>query len=498
MPQKKRDEGHELTDIELAALEQRIRESYGNAVEELGKIIEEYFDSFQKRDEEMKKLIGKEINGKVWTAADYKQWRLAQMGRGQRFEALRTKLAERLTRANEVAIAYINDTTPGIYTLNRNYAAYEIESAGKNIAFTLYDEATVKRLVKQTPDLMPYYPAKKALKRGIDLEFGKKQITASVTSGILMGSSTSRIAADLRERIVGMSVESALRAARTAVTAAENGGRQSSYERAAEMGIEMTREWLATKDARTRHAHGMADGQRVAVDEPFIVGGEELMFPGDTSHGASGWNVYNCRCTLLSWIKGHERKQETYPEWLEKKFEEDPEGTALEFKKVARASADKKQWQEYRAIVGNAVPNSLDKFQDLKYTNPKEWNYTKGLKRYKAEVPEATKKDYDNYLAVKAAGVQGKIRVPARPIEVDRLDFNDAHAKRHGCTLEDAKSYIRTSKCSITRKRWDGESVNYYSFDGATYVDSQTMRIKTAYSKKDFDPQTKAVIGVFE
>lgn len=336
------------------------------------------------------------------------------------------------------------------------------------------------------------------MKRGIDLEFGKKQITASVTSGILMGSSTSRIAADLRERIVGMSVDSALRAARTAVTAAENGGRQSSYERAAEMGIEMTREWLATRDARTRHAHGMADGQRVAVDEPFIVGGEELMFPGDTSHGASGWNVYNCRCTLLSWIKGHERKRETYPEWLEKKFEEDPEGTALEFKKVARASADKKQWQEYRAIVGNAVPNSLDKFQDLKYTNPKEWNYTKGLKRYKAEVPEATKKDYDNYLAVKATGVQGTVRVPPASVDVNALEFKDEHGAHHGCSLDDAKHFVSTAKCSIRRKLWDGYHTNYYSIDGATYVQDEVKKINTAFPREKYDADTNRLMGVFE
>lgn len=314
-----RDEGRKLTDIELAELEKRIRESYGKAVNDLREIIDEYFGNFLKRDAEMKKLIGKEINGRVWTEEDYKQWRLAQMGRGQRFEALRAKLADRLTHANEVAIAYINDKTPGIYTLNRNYAAYEIESVGAGVDFTLYDESTVRRLVAERPSLMPYYPVAKAVKRGIDLEYGKKQITACVTSGILMGTSTRKIAADLRTRLVNMSIESALRTARTAVTAAENGGRQASYERAAEMGLEMTREWLSTHDARTRHAHGMADGQRVAVDEPFTVGGEKLMFPGDNSLGASGWNIYNCRCCLISAIKGHERKRETYQEWQRKK-----------------------------------------------------------------------------------------------------------------------------------------------------------------------------------
>ena len=102
--------------------------------------------------------------------------------------ALRDKLAERLTNANEVAISYVNDATPGIYTLNRNYAAYEVSDAGGD--FTLYDEQTVRRLIVEQPDLMPYYPKEKALRRGIDLEFGKKQITNAVTAGILTGRSS--------------------------------------------------------------------------------------------------------------------------------------------------------------------------------------------------------------------------------------------------------------------------------------------------------------------
>lgn len=312
----KRDEGRRLTDAELEALEKRIREMYGGAAKNLQQIIDEYFANFRLRDEEMQKLIGTVVNGREWTEEDYKQWRLAQMGRGQRFEALRDKLAERLTNANEVAISYVNDATPGIYTLNRNYAAYEVSDAGGN--FTLYDEQTVRRLIVEQPDLMPYYPKEKAVRRGIDLEFGKKQITNAVTAGILMGRSSRGIAADLRRRIIDMSVESAIRAARTAVTAAENGGRQATYEKAAEMGIEMQREWIATKDHRTREWHGAADGQRVGVDEAFTVGGEKLMFPGDRSHGASGWNIYNCRCAVKAFVKGHGRKRETYNDWLKR------------------------------------------------------------------------------------------------------------------------------------------------------------------------------------
>lgn len=333
----KRDEGRRLTDAELEALENRIRDMYGNAAKNLRQIIDEYFANFRLRDEEMQKLIGTVVNGREWTEEDYKQWRLAQMGRGERFEALRDKLAERLTNANEVAISYVNDATPGIYTLNRNYAAYEVSDAGGD--FTLYDEQTVRRLIVEQPDLMPYYPKENAVRRGIDLEFGKKQITNAVTAGILMGRSSRGIAADLRRRIIDMSVESAIRAARTAVTAAENGGRQATYEKAAEMGIEMQREWIATKDHRTREWHGRADGQRVGVDEAFTVGGEKLMFPGDRSHGASGWNIYNCRCALKAFVKGHERKRETYSEWL-KRIEEEQKKALTTYEKPVEKSAE--------------------------------------------------------------------------------------------------------------------------------------------------------------
>lgn len=77
-----------------------------------------------------------------------------------------------------------------------------------------------------------------------------------------------------------MNRSSALRTARTAITGAQNAGRQDSYIAAEKMGIKMKREWLATMDNRTRHAHAVLDGQRVGVNEPFKVDGYEIMFPG--------------------------------------------------------------------------------------------------------------------------------------------------------------------------------------------------------------------------
>ena len=293
------DLGHKLTDKELAKLERRIATLYREAGEELQATIYAYFEQFKKRDEEMKALIGTVQNGKEWTEADYKQWRLNQIGRGERYQAMQDKVARRATDANAVAVSYTNDATPGIYSLNRNYAAYTIEQVAGNVGFDLWDEQTVKRLMVEQPDLMPYYPPKRALKRGIDLEYGKKQITKSVTSSILQGKSIKHMADDLQKRITTMSRDSAIRTARTAVTGAQNAGRMDSYAAAEKMGIKLKKEWLATLDARTRHSHAMLDGEQVAQDKKFSNG---CRFPGDPQ--GPPWEIYNCRCTLIAAVDG--------------------------------------------------------------------------------------------------------------------------------------------------------------------------------------------------
>lgn len=289
------DQGHQMTEQELKRLERRISQIYRDARNSLDETVKSYFDSFAEKDQKMKKLVDTEINGKTWTEEDYRQWRLAQIGRGKRFEDLRDKMAERYTQANEVAVSYINDETPNIYSLNRNYSAYTIEQVAGDVGFTMWDESTVRRLIVEDPDVMPYYPPEKALKRGIDLAYGKRQITASVTSGILQGLSVGKIANDLQQRISTMNLASAVRSARTAVTGAQNAGRMDSYAAAQKMGIKLQKEWVATLDSRTRHTHAVVDGEKKNVKQKFSNG---CRFPGDPQGRPE--EVYNCRCTVIA------------------------------------------------------------------------------------------------------------------------------------------------------------------------------------------------------
>jgi len=89
-------------------------------------------------------------------------------------------------------------------------------------------------------------------------------------------------------------VLSSYRAAMISRTESHSAAMQSNFTAAKATGLDMKKEWVAAKNERTRVDHADADGQIVAMDEPFIVGGEPLMMPGDPN-GSAG-NIINCRC----------------------------------------------------------------------------------------------------------------------------------------------------------------------------------------------------------
>ena len=119
-------------------------------------------------------------------------------------------------------------------------------------------------------------------------------IQGVIAEGLQEGLSIPQIIKRLRDRWADLRKSRAERIARTEVVAASNHGSRAG---AKATGLELTKSWLSTPDNRTRADHEEADGQTTALDEPYTVGGEQLMYPGDVSMGASAANVVNCRCT---------------------------------------------------------------------------------------------------------------------------------------------------------------------------------------------------------
>lgn len=116
-------------------------------------------------------------------------------------------------------------------------------------------------------------------------------VRAQLAEGIQKGESVAEIAARVRDT-AGVTTPKALTIARTEVHAAHEAG---SFEQALYVDPHARKEWLATKDERTRPSHREAAGQSRRIGDTFMVGGTTLRFPGDPL-GEAG-EVINCRCT---------------------------------------------------------------------------------------------------------------------------------------------------------------------------------------------------------
>lgn len=67
------------------------------------------------------------------------------------------------------------------------------------------------------------------------------------------------------------------------------------------MGVDVRARWMATLDSRTRDSHRQLDGEAAGDDGRFSNGPR---YPGDPTGPAS--EVWNCRCTLVASIPGHD------------------------------------------------------------------------------------------------------------------------------------------------------------------------------------------------
>ena len=86
----------------------------------------------------------------------------------------------------------------------------------------------------------------------------------------------------------------ALRIARTETTFASG---FAAMRTASQYNFELTKQWIAAKDDRTRKDHRIENGQIVDYNDPFIMNdGSQMMYPGDPKGKPA--QVINCRCTI--------------------------------------------------------------------------------------------------------------------------------------------------------------------------------------------------------
>ena len=56
--------------------------------------------------------------------------------------------------------------------------------------------------------------------------------------------------------------------------------------------------WITVKDKDVRITHVRVDEETIPIEQPFIVGGSQMMYPKDISLGAKANEIINCRCSV--------------------------------------------------------------------------------------------------------------------------------------------------------------------------------------------------------
>lgn len=333
-----RDLGHEWTQEQIDRLERRIRESYREAIDDIQAKMDAFIARFLAKDEELRKRLEAE---KI-TQADYQMWLNGQVFQRKRWQATLDDLTETLARANQLAMEIINDAVPEAFAYNANWATYTIEkqmdargydlnvlprpggklqpvpataAASVSFGFGLYDVNTVKRLLRDEPNLLP--PSRVDIPK--DKRWNMGNITRQIMQGIVQGESLEQVAQRLT-KVADMNIDSARTHARTAMTGAQNAGRLESWLAIEKRtGIPMEKEWIATLDGITREAHGRADGQRRPLREAFDLTFKgrayKLMYPCEPS--GAPCMVYNCRCDMRAQLAD-------FPDENAKRRDDDP------------------------------------------------------------------------------------------------------------------------------------------------------------------------------
>ncbi|MDD4689062.1 MAG: phage minor head protein [Eubacteriales bacterium] len=226
--------------------------------------------------------------------------------------------------------------------------------AGINMSFVFLDPRLVEVAVLGTTDLWKkisktfdrYGPLKNFLPQYgslKDLLYTNKiqnlaKVQQTITQGFIQGYSNKVMANNIQGIMNNFSYQ-AERIARTeSARTADIGARMATLDAEAQ-GVDIKRQWYATRDGKTRDAHITLDGQRVKPDEPFVYAGMESMGIGQWPE--IGLNA-NCRCAILDIVNDEEpqlmraRKNPTDPE--------DKENVVMEFKSYNK-------WAEENGLV---------------------------------------------------------------------------------------------------------------------------------------------------
>lgn len=320
-----------------------------------------------------------------------------------------------------------------------------------------------------------------------------EKLQETITSGLMAGTNSRKMAIELQD-LTDQGKHAAERLVRTETTYVCNSSEIESYK---ECGIEKY-VFVATLDLRTSKVCREHDKKIYEVSK--AVPGENL--PPLHPYCRSTTIAYKDEETLNN-LRRRARDPKTgktyvlpnnmsYDEWYKKYVIEKygPRQAKIFEKMIKNKSSDKEQYKRYRETLGKEVPNSFDKFQEVKYNESDKWNNLKSnyskINRFNKIVKESAD------LHIKGEVIKDIDRIDLKDYKFADLHINSE--RNHNVTKDMAQDYINNAV--VAYSRWKGQVTVYVSENGCSVVNLKDKTISTAYKSEEYDNKFKKILEV--
>ena len=445
----------EHQDKELERIEAQISSLYSNAAKE----VDAEFAKFVETSE--KQLVAKQVQleaGEI-TDTEYQIWVQKQMLQTDRYKATVNHMTDILVKSDKAAMAVVNGKLPSViaesYNFSQSLGFEAANKAGLSVGtFQVYNAKSVEKIIRDNPKLL------KEVDVPEDKKWNQEHINREITTGLLKGESIPKVSERL-QRVTTMDKNAATRNARTAMTAAENVGRNESAEELKAKGIPVEEVWSAAIDKRTRETHILLDG--TVKDEDGFFGADILLhplrYPADPDGDPE--EIYNCRCRLNIQIKGidHSNDRELYERFMKqndpdsykriREVDEPKEEAYQKNKEKAEKSLPIRQENIRQAREAEkALTTSSEKYI-LQETKPKEdTSMTYGNEEWRKEQPKYQEKTLGGVYFWESPTTFGDV------IEKKYYDKLPQYAQKSVVYLDGVKTYdgLHMSICFVDKE----------------------------------------------
>lgn len=489
----------------ILRLENEMKEQFDRAYKEIEKKIASFYFKYAEDNEldysdavkyltnHERKEFQKDVQFYIKKAIDndyrdeHKQYlqALSTRARVQRLEALKASIRhEAHGLYEEYILSGTQITFDEILRDNYYHTIFDIQQfLGYGVSFERISKNTLKALVEY-----PWSGSNYSDKIWGNVDNFTKKLENTLTSGIIQGKSNQDMARELKKVTEG-SYKNTIRLVRTETNFICSEATDKAY---GEFGLDKY-QFLATLDLKTSEVCRKLDRQVFKRSERKVGVNCNPMHP-------------HCRSTTTPYIpdlegtrlaKGSDGKyykvdrSMSYQEWYDRYVVNDPNELIAE-KKIKNKSSDKKQFDEYKDILGKNAPRSFEMFQDMKYNDIEEYNNLKVKYRTVNYIRS------DRQVKTVFKGRQNKHIIGTNEYNIEVNNYKKAN--KYGpsvVTLTEEeivdliKEYSGTGNVNIRNGKWDNKEiildndkiVGYVINDG-TGVQAKTSNFKIHYAKK--------------